>query len=52
VGIVTTGFKGKSGCVSNMRQIEIHAYNDSVYRDECHKLYFITRISYKITDNK
>lgn len=42
-GIITVGFNDKSGCVSNMRQIKIHAYNDSVYRDECHKLYYITR---------
>jgi hypothetical protein len=23
-----------------------------MYRDECHNLYYITKISYKITDNK
>jgi hypothetical protein len=31
---------------------KIHTYNKSVYRYECHKLYYITRMSYKITDNK
>jgi hypothetical protein len=50
--IITTGFRGNPGCVSYVRQIEIHTYNDSVYRDECHKLYYITRMSYKIANNK
>jgi hypothetical protein len=27
-------------------------YNDLVYRDKCHNFYYITRISYKITDTK
>jgi hypothetical protein len=34
-----------------MRKIKIHTYNDSVYRDECHKLYYIARMSYKIAEN-
>jgi hypothetical protein len=49
---VTPGFKGKPGCVSYVRQIEIHTYNDSVYRDKCHKFYYITIMSYNITDYK
>jgi hypothetical protein len=31
---------------------KINTYNDSVYRDECHKLYYITKMPYKISDNK
>jgi hypothetical protein len=33
-------------------KIKFHTYNDSVYRDKCHNLYYIMRMSYKITDNK
>jgi hypothetical protein len=44
---VTPGFKGKSRCISYVRQIKIYTYNDSVYRDKRHQLYYITRISYK-----
>jgi hypothetical protein len=29
-----------------------NTYNDSVYRDKCHKLYYITEMFYKINDNK
>jgi hypothetical protein len=49
---VTPGFKGKYRCISYMRQIKMYTDNDSVYREECHQLYYITRISYKITDSK
>jgi hypothetical protein len=49
---VTPGFKGKPRHVSYVRQIEIDTYNNSMYRDECHKLYYITRMSYKIANNK
>jgi hypothetical protein len=49
---VTPQFKGKSRCISYTRQIEIHTCNKSVYRDECHQPYYITRMSYKITDNR
>jgi hypothetical protein len=49
---VTPGFKGKPGCISYVRQIEIHTYNDSVYRDKFHKLYYIMRMCYKIADNE
>jgi hypothetical protein len=31
---------------------KVNIYNDSVYKDECHKLYYITKIPYKINDNK
>jgi hypothetical protein len=43
---VTPRFKGKSKRISYVRQNKIHTYNDSVYRDECHNLYYITRMSY------
>jgi hypothetical protein len=49
---VTSRFKGKPGCVSYVRQIKIHTYNDSVYRDKRHNLYYITKMSYKVVDNK
>jgi hypothetical protein len=29
-----------------------NTYNDSAYRDKCHKLYYITKMSYNIADNK
>jgi hypothetical protein len=45
---VTPEFKGKPGYVSYVRQIKVHTYNNSVYRDECHNLYYITRMCYKI----
>jgi hypothetical protein len=44
---VTPGFKDKFGCVSYVRQIKNHTYDDTIYRDKCHKLYYIARISYK-----
>jgi uncharacterized protein with FMN-binding domain len=31
---------------------KINTYNDSVYRDTCHNIYCIMRVSYKITDIK
>jgi hypothetical protein len=34
------------------RQIKLHTYNDSMYKDKCYNLYYITRISYKIIDIK
>jgi hypothetical protein len=49
---VTPEIKDKSGCISYVRQIKLHTYNDSVYRDECYNLYYITRRAYKINDNK
>jgi hypothetical protein len=33
-------------------KIKYHTYNDSMYRDECHNLHYMTRNSCKITDNK
>jgi hypothetical protein len=33
-------------------KIKFYTYNDSVYRDKCHNLYFITRMFYKLTDDK
>jgi hypothetical protein len=33
-------------------KIKYHTYNDSKYEVECHSLYYLTRLSYKITDNK
>ena len=33
-------------------RMKSHTYDDSVYRDECHNFYYITIMSYKITDNK
>jgi hypothetical protein len=33
-------------------KIKYHTYNDSWYRDECHNLYYITRMYYKIIGNK
>jgi hypothetical protein len=32
--------------------IKFQIYNDLIYRDECHNPYYITRMSYKITDDK
>jgi hypothetical protein len=37
---------------SHMCTNKINTNNDSVYRDECHNLYYITKMSYKIVDNK
>jgi hypothetical protein len=49
---VTPGFKGQTRvcliCVPN----KINTYNDSVYSDECHKLYYIIKMYYSITYNK
>jgi hypothetical protein len=47
----TSEFKGNPVCVSYVRQQKIHTYSDSMYRDECHNLYYIMKIS-KITNNK
>jgi hypothetical protein len=47
-----TWIKGKLGCVSYVRQVKIYTYNDSMYRDECRDLYYITIMSYKIANNK
>jgi hypothetical protein len=33
-------------------QIKYHTYNDSMYRDECHNIYYITRMSYNIIDDR
>jgi hypothetical protein len=52
IQIVTPGFKGQTWVRLIRAPIKINTYNDSVYRDECHNLYYITKISYKITDNK
>jgi hypothetical protein len=49
---VTLEFKGKPMYVSYVRQIKTHTYNEAVYRGECHNIYYITRMSYKIADNK
>jgi hypothetical protein len=35
-----------------VRQIDNRTYNDSMYRDECHKLYYKIRMYYKIADSK
>jgi hypothetical protein len=50
--VVTPESKDKSGCISYVRQRKLHTYNDLVYRDECHNHYYITRMSYKVTNNK
>jgi hypothetical protein len=34
---------GKVGCVSYVRQRT--TYNDQVYRDKCHKYYYIAEVS-------
>jgi hypothetical protein len=49
--VVTPKIKDKSECISYVRQIKLHTYNDSAYSDEYYSLYYITRMSYKITDN-
>jgi hypothetical protein len=47
-----TNLRAKSGvshiCPSN----KINTYNNSVYIDEYHNLYYITKKSYKIINNK
>jgi hypothetical protein len=30
-------------------RIKFYTYDDSVYSSQCHKLYYITKMSYKIT---
>jgi hypothetical protein len=50
--IVTPVFKAKSRYISYVRYNQVHTYNDSVYRDEYHNLYYITRMYYKIANDK
>jgi hypothetical protein len=49
---VTPEFEGQTRVHLIYAQNKINTYNDSVYRDECHKHYYVTKMSYNITDNK
>jgi hypothetical protein len=41
--IITSGFKGQTRMCLICAPKKINKYNDSVYRDECHKLYYIMK---------
>jgi hypothetical protein len=49
---VTPGFKWQTQECLIYAPIKINTYNDSLYRDECHNIYYITKMSYKLNDNK
>jgi hypothetical protein len=50
--VVTLGFRGKTRVCLICAPKKTNTYNDSVYRDKYHKLYYIVEMSYKITNNK
>jgi hypothetical protein len=39
--------RDKAGCISYVRQIRTTHTNDQLYRDKCHKHYYIAEVSYK-----
>jgi hypothetical protein len=49
---VTPVFEGQTRVRLIYAPNKINTYNDSMYRDECQKHYYVTKMSYNITDNK